>query len=172
MLPWSDDESKITMLQELGNTCFEKNLTSIALLNDAIMKSFENKPDSVIKMPSEFPVTDRIDCVTLIYIDFMDSKENTLRAYPYKILDGKIIREEVVTFKDSIISMDSLIISCITMGFLKAAILDEYSRKEILDSAFTKEVGDMLLMEVLRRYPGIVIGGSPITEDVNEKPAI
>jgi hypothetical protein len=168
LLPWEDDESKCSMLKELGSKCYEENLMSVALINDAVMKAYSKKPDPITEMPLTFPPSERIDCLTLVYIDFKDSKENQFKVHPYKVIEGNIVREEPVIYNDPSFSIDSLIMSCISYGFLNAAISDEYNKREILKDSLTREVGEMLLSAVLEKYPGAALGTSPkISEETN-----
>lgn len=161
LLPWEDDESKCSMLKEFGSKCYEENIMSIALINDAVMKAYTKKPDPITEMPITFPPNERIDCLTLIYIDFKNPKENQFKVHPYKVIEGKIVREEPIIYKDPSFSLDSLIMSCISFGFLNAAIFDEYNKREILKDSLTKEIGEMLLSAVLEKYPGAALGSSP-----------
>jgi hypothetical protein len=166
LLPWEDDESKCSMLKELGSKCYEENLMSVAFICDAVMKSYSKKPDSITEMPLTFPPNERIDCLILVHIDFKDPKENQFNVYPYKIVDGNIAREKPVIYNDPSSSMDSLVMSCIAYGFLNAATFDEYLKREILKESFTKEVGKVLLLAVLEKYPGAALGASL---KINEK---
>lgn len=163
MLPWKDDETKVQMLNELGMLCYEEKLKSIAVLNDAIMKQYDHKEVCETEKPITYPPSMRIDCIMLCYIDFKDSKENMLKVYPYKITEGRLIREEpLIPFTgDTIVEMDSLLMSCISLGFLKAAMFDQYQKKEIVDTSFSKDIGNMLLQEVLKEYPGAALGKNP-----------
>jgi len=160
-LPWEDDKSKILMLHELGKKCYEEKMVSVALLNDAAMKQYKNKPDHDTELPLTYPPDMRVDCLILCFIDFKNPKENLFKSHPYKITGGKLVREEPISFVDSMVSMDSLLMNCISLGFLKAAIFDQYQKKEILNTSFSKEVGDMLLKEVLKEYPGATLGNTP-----------
>jgi len=168
MLPWEDDESKCSMLKELGGKCYEEGLMSVALINDAVMKAYSKKPDSITEMPLTYPTSERIDCLTLVYIDFKDPKENLFKVHPYNVIEGNIVREEPVIYNNPSFSIDSLIMSCISYGFLNAAIFDEYKKREILKDSLTIEVGKMLLSAVLEKYPGAALGTSPkISEETN-----
>lgn len=165
-LPWNSEESKVTMLLQLGKECFEDNLLKVALFTDAAMKQYDTKPDETTDLPLDCPPDMRVDCLILTYIDFMDAKENFFKAYPYSVKDGILVRKEEISFGNNILAMDSLIMSCISLGFLKAAIADEYLRKEIIATQFNKEVGDVLLRAVLEKYPGAALGSHP---DINKK---
>jgi hypothetical protein len=169
MLPWEDDESKVRMLNELGMLCYDEKLMSVALVNDAVMKQYAHKDVCETDKPITYPPDMRVDCVILCYINFKDPKENMFKAYPYKITEGKLIREEPLSFTgDTIAAMDSLIMNCVSFGFLKAAIFDQYQKKEIVDASFSKDVGDMLMQDVLKEYPGATLGNLPNFRGTNE----
>lgn len=157
-LPWNTDEEKVLMLQELGALCYQRNLLKVALVNDAVMKFYDEKPDSQTQFPLSYPPSMRDDCLIFLYIDFKDPHNNLFKAYKYKISEGKVLRGDEINFNKDVQKMDSLLISSITFGFTRAAMLDLYQKKEIVDKSFNRETGNMLFKEILEKYPGAAAG--------------
>lgn len=158
-LPWND-ETKIPLIEELGRTCFEKKLLKMALLHDAAMKTYEHLPDAT-EVPLTYPPEMRMECLILIYVDFMDPKENTVKVYPYKIVDGAIVRDKVIDFKKDAMGMGGNVFGALCMGFTKYAMTDEIVRSEITPDKLNRELGDDILKKVLVKYPGAFLGHSP-----------
>lgn len=157
-LPWNDDESKVMMLRELGSLCFKRKLLRLAVVNDAVMKFYNKKPDEDTEFPLSYPPNMRDDCLIFLYIDFKDPNNNLFKAYKYKISRKKVIRGEVFDFNKDIQCMDSLIIRSISFGFLRAAMADLFQRKEMIPQRLDRKLGDTFLREVLKEYPGATAG--------------
>ena len=157
-LPWNNDESKVMMLRELGSLCFKRKLFKLAIVNDAVMKFYNKKPDENTEFPLSYPPSMRDDCLIFLYLDFKDLNNNIFRAYKYKISRKKVIRGEVLDFNKDIQCMDSLILRSIVFGFLRAALADLFQKKELLPQKFDKKLGNMFFREVLTEYPGATAG--------------
>lgn len=157
-LPWNDDESKVMMLRELGSLCYKRKLLRLALMNDTVMKFYDKKPDEDTEFPLSYPPNMRDDCLIFLYIDFKDPNNNQFKAYKYKISKKKVVRGEVFDFNKDIQCMDSLIIRSISFGFIKTAMTDLFLKKELVPVRLDKEMGDMLLKEVFKEYPGAAAG--------------
>ena len=158
LLTWNDEASRTEMLRQLGEKCYKDNLLNLGYINDGAMKAYETKPDANTDLPLMYPPSMRKECLILMVLDFMDSKNNYIKIYPYKRNDKGIIREADFDFQGGMEIMDSSIMSNISFGFVRAAMLDLFEQKEILDSALTPEIGDKLLMEALVKYPGATLG--------------
>lgn len=158
MMPWEDDEQKSIMLQKIGERCYKDSISKIVLVIDSAMKTYEKEPDITTEQPLSYPESMRTDCFMVLFLDFKDSNENSLKAYPYKREKDNIIREEAICFDDSNSFSNSRIFEEMSIGFLKAGIFDEYEKKEILDSQFNNDVGNKILLGVLERYPGAALG--------------
>lgn len=157
-LPWNDDESKVMMLRKLGSLCFKRKLLRLAVVNDAVMKFYNKKPDENTEFPLSYPSSMRDDCLIFLYLDFKDPNNNQFKAYKYKISRKKVIRGEVLDFNKDIQMMDSLIIRSISFGFVRSAMADLFLKKELVTKNLDKERGDLLIKEVLTEYPGATAG--------------
>jgi hypothetical protein len=157
MLPWEDGESKLAMLQAVGEKCHEVEAYNVALISDAALKSYTHKITSEEEVPLAYPSSMRTDCFILVYIDFKDPKENFIRTYPYKKVDGKIVREPESTSKTDKIS--SILMESLSFGFIRAAMFSEFKAREA--PQFDNGVGDDMLKCVLERYPGAALGREP-----------
>lgn len=157
-LPWNDDQSKVMMLRELGSLCYKRKLLRLAVINDAVMKFYDKKPDADTESPLSYPPNMRDDCLIFLYIDFKDPNNNQFKAYKYKISRKKVIQGEEINFNKEIQCMDSLILRSISFGFLRSAMADLFMKKEIIPQRLNRELGDMFLKEILTEYPGATAG--------------
>lgn len=156
---WSNDETKVKELRELGEKCYNEKLPKIALINDAVYKVYNQVPDPITDLPLSYPPGMRQECLMLLFIDFKDHKNNFISVHPYSIENGTIIRgKDVQIFNNDLKAMDSLMMSNISFGFTKAAMMDVFQEKEITHEQLSIEQGDRVLKEVLNRFPGATLG--------------
>jgi hypothetical protein len=160
VLPWSDDESKIIMLEALGEKCFKEKLYQVFLINDAAMKQYDRMPDEVTETPLSYPPNMRVDCLMVTCLDFKKEHSEALRVFPYTINNGAVIRKEEFIFGEGIIKANSLLVNHIMLGFLKTAMLDEYLRQEMHGSV-TEEVALKLYSDVSKNFPGVSPNNGP-----------
>ena len=158
MLPWEDDEQQTEMLRMVGDKCYKNNKSKVIIILDAAMKEFNHEPDFVTDQPLTYPENMRVECFVLFYIDFLDAEENFFRVFPYKRVGDKVIRIEDNSSRNSRVVFNNPVPGFICFGFLKAGIVDEYVKRNIIDNQFNKDVGDTLLRAVLEKYPGATLG--------------
>jgi len=165
-LPWVDDHSKIELLIELGSVCFERNINKIGLIIDTAMKQYETPLDGITDQPLTYPPNMRVDCIVLLYIDFMDADERVFRVFPYTITEGTLVRKEELKFDKN--NMNSRISDGIFFGFIKSAMLSSMQEKKIMNSQLSNEIGDKILKEVIEKYPGVFLKKDELTDSMEE----
>ena len=156
---WTDDSSKETNLRILGETCLVEGCYRIILINDVVFKTYAQKPDTLTEQPLCYPPSMRKEGLILSYIDFKDSKKNLFRVYPYKFTENTLVKEATIDFThQNIMALDSFMMTNISYGFTRAAMLDMMQKKELLNQSFSLEFGDKMLKEVLAEFPGATLG--------------
>lgn len=154
LLPWKTDDEKVSMLRALGKKCYEHKITKIGIIVDIAMKSYNKIPEDDTQLPLTYPPEMRIEAFFLTYMDLKEPSENDFRLFPYKLINGKVVRSEETFFKENTISMQSIFSNEILLGFLSSAMMDELQKREIMHVELNKELGDSLLDAVLKDYPG------------------
>lgn len=156
---WTDDSTKEKYLRVLGETCLNQGCHRVILINDVVYKTYDQKPDRITDRPLFYPPEMREEALILSYLDFKDYKKNFFRVHPYKFVGGTLTKEAALDFShENIMAMDSFMLSNVAHGFLKAAMLDVFKRKELVSQPMSLEIGDMVLKEVLAEYPGATLG--------------
>lgn len=158
LLPWENDDQKIVYSRELGKKCFNDRLFKLAIISDAVMKTYNHKPDPITEQPLSYPLNMRKECLVLLFVDFMAPNKNFYQVNPYSLSEKKVIREEALQIINNVESMGSAILSNISYGFVSAAMLDLLKKKEVTDDQLSIQLGDTLLKEVLQEYPGATLG--------------
>lgn len=156
MIPWSN-ETKLKLLEEVGMECFDKKAYQVALISDAAMKTYTRPVLDETEVPLAYPASMRKDCLMLMYVDFMDPKENMCRSYPYKKIDKKLVREPELGAEYGKIT--SHLNQAMALGFMKAAMLEEVKLQEITE--FSQENAAIVYKAMLAKYPGASLGDLP-----------
>ena len=155
---WDSQESKINSLNKIGQKCFELQCYKIFLFVDSAMRKLNKKEDieyflnnKETEAPLCYPESQRIDALLVSFLDLTDEKQNFIRAYPYKVLDGKIKREEVEKLDGN---YEGLVKDSIIYGFLQNAVNYEIKLREL--SSLTQQVSKEILDTIRNTYPGVI----------------
>jgi hypothetical protein len=149
-LSWGDDEEKVAVIREAGKTCFKNNCKKAVMITESAMKQSSHLPEDPSEMPLSYPPSMRVDCLILFYFDFISPINNTLRMFPFKILNNKLVRDPETDL--SSFEMQSPLTGYFLMGFTAAAMVEEMCIGEFI--TLNEEINKELLSRVLIKYPG------------------
>lgn len=154
---WDSEEAKICSLTQVGQKCFELQCYKVCLFVDAAMRKVKQEDidyflnNKETESPLCYPESQRVDVLLVSFLDLIDEKQNFIRAYPYKVFNGEIKREEVEKLNGN---YEGLVKESIIHGFLQNAVNYEIKLREL--SSLTPQVSIEILDAIKNTYPGVI----------------
>lgn len=170
MTPFSSDEEKISMLNEVGKLAYENKAHQVIFVSDSFLRHYNKEEDFKTAVnnwdterPSLYPDSMRTAAIIMYVLDFKNAKNEKLLIYPYKIENKKIVMLEEMSDFSEFGTYNGLIKSSITEGFVREVLVDFMKKKEIVlenyredkDAEGLKELMAEFMVELSKEYPNL-----------------